>query len=201
VATVRRLLIRREHLDAVIAAAGKLSAGLGSRELVDRQLAQLGLPDLRLPRFVFPNANSVASSDVLVAFLNVFRDNRLVEETGKALTAAYRAFKPLLQEDYPDEPFGDLQAKFGFLDQTLVAGTATSRQVRFLQYYYDLFDDLLRAYDEFRWQAAGLLCACCPPADLFPRHLMLGPLNAGQQSSAGTLSAGMAGLAIAQRLR
>ena len=185
VATVRRLLIRREHLDAVIAAAGKLSAGLGSRELVDRQLAQLGLPDLRLPRFVFPNANSVASSDVLLAFLNVFRENRLVEETGKALTAAYRAFKPLLQEDYPDEPFGDLQAKFGFLDQTLVAGTANSRQVRFLQYYYDLFDDLLRAYDEFRWQAAGLLCACCPPADLFPRHLMLGPLNAGQQSSAG----------------
>jgi hypothetical protein len=185
VATVRRLLIRREHLDAVIAEAGKLGDGLGSRDLEDLQLMQIGLPDLRLPRLLFPNANSLASSDVLVAFLNVFRDNRLVRETGKALTAAYRAFKPLLQEDYPDEPFGDFLAKFGFLDQTLVAGTTTSKQARFLQYYYDLFDDLLRAYDEFRWQAAGLLCACCPSVDLFPRHLMLGPLNAGQQSQAG----------------
>ena len=49
--------------------------------------------------------------------------------------------------------------------------------MRFLQYYVDLFEDLLRAYDEFRWKGAELLCACCPPDGLFPRHLMLGLLH------------------------
>ncbi len=50
-------------------------------------------------------------------------------------------------------------------------------QVRFLQYYVCLFDDLLRAYDEFRWKGLELICACCPDDGIFPRHLMLGLLH------------------------
>src|SRR5262249_19614999 len=56
---------------------------------------------------------------------------------------------------------------------------------RFLQYYTDLFDDILRAYDEFRWKAAEIFCACCPPDGLFPRHLMLGLVRPETVSSPG----------------
>src|SRR5262249_50095518 len=30
---------------------------------------------------------------------------------------------------------------------------------------------------ELRWAGADLLCACCPPDGLFPRHLMLGVVD------------------------
>ena len=46
-----------------------------------------------------------------------------------------------------------------------------------MQYYWDLFDDLLAAYDEVRWKGVDLMCACCPPEGLFPRHLMAGVLD------------------------
>ena len=55
--------------------------------------------------------------------------------------------------------------------------------MRFLQYYVDLFDDLLRAYDEFRWKGAELICACCPPDGLFPA-----PSDAGSAASRRTSS-------------
>ena len=78
------------------------------------------------------------------------------QATNGALNAAYTAFKPLLQASYPANPFGIFNAAFGFLDDA----PATTAQVKFLQYYVDLFDDLVRAYDEFRWKAAELVCAC-----------------------------------------
>ncbi|RDE50476.1 MAG: hypothetical protein DVS81_11100 [Candidatus Accumulibacter meliphilus] len=172
--SVRRLLIKREHLDLISAAAAQLAAGLTSRDRQEREQAQLDLPDLRLPRLAFPRPNELRSQDILAAFVNVFQANQLAQGLGEALQAAYQAFRPWLQEEYPDDPFSDFAAKFGFLDQVLVADTTTTVQARFLPYYYDAFDDLLRAYDEFRWQASGLICACCPPVDLFARHLMLG---------------------------
>jgi hypothetical protein len=79
------------------------------------------------------------------------------------------------------DPFGNFDGLFGFLDTAPTSAT----QVRFLQYYVDLFDDLLRAYYEFRWKGVELVCACCPPEGLFPRHLMLGllhPEKSGQPS-------------------
>ena len=70
---------------------------------------------------------------------------------------------------------------FGFLD----TAPANVAQVRFLQYYFDLFEDLLRAYDEFRWKGVDLICACCPPDGLFPRHLMLGLLHPEKSGQPG----------------
>src|SRR5262249_43026247 len=73
----------------------------------------------------------------------------------------------------PADPFAGFPAAFGFLDNS----PTSAAQVRFLQYYVGLFDDLVDAYDEFRWTGAELICACCPSQDLFPRHLMLGLLH------------------------
>nr|WP_240935856.1 SprB repeat-containing protein [Hymenobacter sp. HDW8] len=103
----------------------------------------------------------------------MFRREKLAQTLSAALTAAYTAFRPLVEDNYPANPFAGFGATFGFLD---TAPTTTS-QVRFLPYYYDFFDDLLAAYEEFRWKGAELLCACCPPSELFPRHLMLGAVQ------------------------
>ena len=174
-ATVRRLLINVEDLKKVVAAANELEDNLTASDLGNALLARLKLSDLRLPRYDVPSSNPATSRDVLTAFLTVFRAGKLAQQTGTALSAAYDAFKPLLQDAYPSNPFTGFAGLFGFLD----TAPATTAQVKFLPYYYDFFDDVLKAYDEFRWKGARLLCACCPPESLFPRHLMLGVLDAG----------------------
>lgn len=177
-ASIKRLLIKRDDLDKIIAAANALGGGLTSSDLASVLSEKLNLPDVHLPRFDVPNSYPATSNDIFGAFLNVFRAGKLAQKTGEALNKAYTAFKPLLQAAYPVNPFSDFMATFGFLDTAPV----TTVQVRFLQYYVDLFDDLLRAYDEFRWKGAELICACCPPDDLFPRHLMLGLLHPAKVS-------------------
>ncbi len=171
-ATVRRLLIKTDDLKTVLAEANTLAANLTFTDLEAALLARLNLPDLHLPRYDVPNSGLAASSAVLAAFLEVFQAGELAAHTANALTAAYNAFKPVVQERYPTNPFASFSARFGFLDKA----PESTQHVRFLQYYYDFFDDLLKAYDEFRWKGAELLCSCCPPEGLFPRHLMLGVL-------------------------
>lgn len=79
--------------------------------------AQLNLPNLRLPRYDVPNttpvttshvlATPVTTNHVLAAFLTVFQPGKLVTQTADALTAAYNAFKPVVQDIYPKDPFAN----------------------------------------------------------------------------------------------
>ncbi len=180
-ATVRRLLIGIDHLSAIIAKANQIGTEYTATDLESALLFRLNLPDLRLPRYSVPNTLPISSNNVLAAFHAVFQKNKLATNTAEALSAAYKAFLPLVNEIFPGDPFADFTEKFGFLDGV---PTSTS-QVRFLPYYFDFFDDLIQAYEEFRWKGAGLMCACCPPEELFPRHLMLGLLGADLVKSPG----------------
>ena len=168
-ATVRRLLIDVTDLDEVIEATSAAGATYLGADLTER----LALPDLRMPRFDVPNSGPVAPEEVLFAFQATFRQNHLVAGTAAALADLYGAFNPLVVDEFPNNPFATFTNRFGFLDTT----PATTAQVRFMQYYWDLFDDLLAAYDELRWKGVDLMCACCPPEGLFPRHLMAGVLD------------------------
>ncbi len=170
--TLRRLLIKRTDLVDIIAALHGLDAGLSSADLEDQLAERFNLPDLRLPNISVPSTSLATSQQVLAAFHAVFSSSGLAAKVGDALSAAYRAFKPLVENDYPNDPFEGFDAKFGFLNSQ----PDSTEQVLFLPYYYDCFDDLLAAYDEFRWQAAELICLCGPPANWFPRHLMVGLL-------------------------
>ncbi|MFZ2406586.1 MAG: hypothetical protein WAW41_15745, partial [Methylobacter sp.] len=175
-ATLRYLLIEKNDLNDIIAKANELPSGQTVADLEAKLLAQLNLPDLRLPRYDVPNSNPATSKELLTAFHRVFSTDKLVTQLGDALGKAYEAFKPIVQP--LGNPSADFKATFGFLDNVPTSTT----QVRFLQYYYDGFDDLIKAYDEFRWKGLALLCACCPSEKLFPRHLMLG-LVSGASSS------------------
>jgi hypothetical protein len=173
-AAVRRLLIGKTELDAIIATANALAPDLPDQTL------QLNLPDLRLPRYNAPATAPSTSNDVLAAFLSVFSTKKLATAMSNALTLAYQAFQPILKNTYVSNPFANFAAQFGFLDNAPV----NVEQVKFLPYYYDFFDDLIHAYDEFRDKGTELLCACCPASGLFPRHLMLSLLFPASDSEA-----------------
>lgn len=176
-ATLRRLLIDVADLDKINAAASVFAPTYLGADLTGR----LRLPDLRMPRFDVPNSGPVGPDQVLYAFQDTFRREKLVAGTAAALNALYDAFKPLVVDAYPDNPFAALPNRFGFLDAT----PATTAQVRFMQYYWDLFDDVLAAYDELRWKGVDLMCACAPAEGLFPRHLMAGVLSPADHDDAG----------------
>jgi hypothetical protein len=178
-AATRRLLIKVDDLTKIITEANELGTSVTFADLEVALSARLSLPDLRLPRHDVPNSGLASSNEILAAFHAVFEANKLASKTRNAFTAAYNAFKPILQATYPNNPFANFATNFGFLDEA----PKTTAQVRFLQYYWDVFDDLLKAYDEFRWKGAELMCACCPPEGLFPRHLMLGVLFPGSVSN------------------
>ncbi|MCX6218600.1 hypothetical protein [Spirosoma sp.] len=166
--SVRPMLIQQKYLIKLIAKENQLNTTVTATELETALLARLNLPDLRLPRYDVPNTSPATSQDVLTAFQAIFKTDKVVTTFSKALAAAYTAFKPVLQT-IPDPSVG-FNAKFSFLEQV----PANTGQVRFLQYYYDFFDDLIRGYDEFCLKGLELMCACCPPEGLFPRHLMVG---------------------------
>ncbi len=180
-ATVRRLLIGTDDLAKIIAAANLLGTEYTATDIESALLSRLYLNDLRLPRFNVPNTTPVTSNEIYAAFLSAFHKNRLATVMGKTLSATYKAFAPLFHEAYPTDPFAGFINKFGFLDGV----PSDTGQVRFLQYYLDLFDDLIQAYEEFRWKGANLMCACSPPEELFPRHLMLGLINPGSVKNPG----------------
>ncbi|WP_374454960.1 hypothetical protein [Nocardioides sp.] len=164
-ATVRRLLVDTSDLHEVADASPSVAT-------LQDVGARLQLPDLRMPRYDVPNSSPVETGEVLAAFQGPFRAHKLVAATAAALSAAYDAFQPLVLDQHPTNPFTTFVNRYGFLD----ANPTTTTQVRFLQYYWDLFRDLLAAYDEVRWAGLDLMCACCPPEGLFPRHLVAGAL-------------------------
>ncbi|HWD28612.1 MAG TPA: hypothetical protein VG387_15680 [Rhizomicrobium sp.] len=168
--TVRRLLIATSDLDKIVAAAAALDSGLTSADIDAVLSARLNLPDLAAGRFDVPATGLVTTNDVYAAFLKVFSDQDLGTTLAATLGAAYKAFQPIVAKAYPADPFTTFAAHYGFLE----AVPTDTTQIKFLQYYYDLFADLLRAYDEFRWKGVDLVCACCPDDGLFPRHLMIG---------------------------
>ena len=174
---VRKLLISKADLKNIIANANNLNTSITPSDLKAILEARLRLPDIGLPRYSVPNSKPVTTLEVLSAYFRIFKDKSLANRTGKALSAAYKAFKPILEDLYPTDPFANF--RFNYFDVAL----KTTLEVRFLQYLYDLFDDLLKAYNEFRWKGIDLLCACCPPETLFPRHLMLGLLVPDTEAS------------------
>lgn len=166
--TVRRLLMDVDHVKAVIS-VGRAAGDVPLAVDLERRLA---LPELRMPRFDVPTTAPSTAEKVLEGFQSVFRREGLVEACAGALSSLYAAFAPLVREDFATDPFTGLRARFGFLDRTPV----TAAQVRGLQHHYDLFADLIGAYDEVRRAGLDLVCACCPPQGLFPRHVVAGVL-------------------------
>lgn len=66
--TVRRLLVARSNLDAIIAATNGLGSGLTESDLRAALSTRLDLPDLCLRRFDVINSNPVTSGDVYATF-------------------------------------------------------------------------------------------------------------------------------------
>jgi hypothetical protein len=127
------------------------------------------LPEMRMKRWDAPNTSPVSSEDIFKSYRNIL-DKNFIDKTEATLSSVYTVFGSLVASSYPTNPFTGLSARFNFLYN----GSISINQLIHLQYYYDLFSDLLQAYQEFRKAGTHVLSTCCPDSGLFPRHLLLG---------------------------
>ncbi len=158
--TLRPLLVNRK--DAVFLSGGFAGGGVNQTWLT--------LPEIRMPRHHVPAEDIFDSGDVFEGFQQVLTP-AFLKGLQKNLSDCYTRLAPLLQSRFPSNPFTSLSGDFAFLSD----GTITSNQLLYLQYYYDLFSDVVAAYEELRKTGMKLLSLCCPDENLFPRHLLLGP--------------------------
>jgi hypothetical protein len=111
------------------------------------------------------------SLNYTTAILEVF--DRLI----KALTETYDIYRPLFIESYNEEnPFTtpSMNTKLGNLLNFLNDADASLNSYLGVQYVYDLFQDLILAYNEFKNAAFDLMSECSADMTRFPKHLMLG---------------------------
>ncbi|MBD1363171.1 hypothetical protein IDJ77_05040 [Mucilaginibacter sp. ZT4R22] len=153
--TFRPLLIDKDDAD---------SMGVGN---VLPQNVQ-ALPGLKMRRYDVTSTSLKDTAAVFEAYQKVL-DAAFIDKAKNVLSQAYTTFTPLLLDVYASDPFADLVNDFKFLHD----GTINNQQLLNLQYYYDLFSDILLAYEELRKTGSELISICCPDSNLFPRHLFL----------------------------
>jgi PKD repeat protein len=169
--TFRPLLVQRGDAESLIGASG------GSLN----ENVFTSLPAIRMRRFDVPNTGPVTSADIFKAYQEILGPAFLAKAEA-ALSHAYANFGPFVSGEHPTDPFSGLAADFAFLTN----GSVNSNQLQHIQYYYDLFSDLLLAYEELRKRGSVIVSVCCPDSNLFPRHLLLGeavPLANGTRSA------------------
>ena len=151
----RPLLIEKANVEALLTGAGSPAS------------PWLTLPEMTMKRFD-------VTANPLFECLNFFDAYRKILNTTflnqvqTSLTKSYEVLQPLLASEFSTNPFASLANDFKFLND----GSITSEQLIVIQYYYDLFSDLILAYNEFREKGIEFIGMCCPE-DLFPRHLLL----------------------------
>jgi hypothetical protein len=127
----------------------------------------LTLPEISMKRFDVKATPIFECLNIFDAYGKIL-NNAFLADTQSALTSAYNTLNPVLSVDFPSNPFATLAADFKFLND----GSISTDQLIAIQYYYDLFSDILLAYNEFRKKGIEFIGECCPDDD-FPRHLLL----------------------------
>lgn len=168
--TLRKLLISKTDLQKVRnrTNTGKLDAVFPEK---------YKLPVVNLPRVLFNPASPHSvnyndfSKNYADAVLSVF--DKLVD----ALVETYDIYRPLLLKSYNEKnPFENnpVANKLAKLQNFLNNTDASLTSWLGVQYVYDLFQDLILGYNEFKNTAFDLMSECSADMSRFPKHLMLG---------------------------
>jgi len=158
--TIRPLIINRKY-------AALLSGGVAGSSSFSQTWASL--PEIFIPRHHLPAADIFTTGDVYEGFQKVLNPTFL-QDLERRLGQTYSRISPIIKDLYPANPFIGLANNYAFITN----GTMTVAQLLYMQYYYDLFSDVIYAYEELRMLGSELLSLCAPDEALFPRHLLLG---------------------------
>ncbi|HFA47581.1 MAG TPA: hypothetical protein ENJ95_01030 [Bacteroidetes bacterium] len=166
--TLRKLLVNEEDAKNIL----EIERQLAGRPVHLHEHPKYDLKKLQLQK-INPAANSVDNFYELM--LRMFAAiGGLSPNLQAELKNSYAAYQPLLEDMYPtaafpNGPFGE--QSFWFNPLFDLASNLFS-----VQHFYDLFYDLVQAYNEFADKACEVVAECCPNPARFPKHLLLGSL-------------------------
>jgi PKD repeat protein len=135
----------------------------------DSGTAYKTLPKLKMPRYNVPATLLQSTAQVLDVYRKILSTS-FIDNVQNALTQTYNILQPVIKDIYPTNPFAQLSSNMAFLNN----GSLTELEAINYQYYYDLFSDVELAYSELRETGIEALSLCCPDANLFRLHLLLG---------------------------
>ncbi|HXS36375.1 MAG TPA: PKD domain-containing protein [Flavipsychrobacter sp.] len=130
--------------------------------------AYQSLPTLKMPRYNVTATPLLSSTQVFKSYLKILNAT-FIKSIEQDLSQTYSVLSPLIGDLYSSDPFTGFSDNFSFLSD----GTITETELINIQYYYDLFSDLMLAYEELRKTGMELICMCCPDNTLFRLHLLL----------------------------
>ncbi|NTU58402.1 MAG: hypothetical protein HGB00_05720 [Chlorobiaceae bacterium] len=175
--SVRKLLVPDSWLDDLHSESAATVKKLKSTgDFFPNLASRLNLKDIRMPRFDVPASDISDTESIIAAYKKILVDplegtgKSLFRRVGEALDAAQEAFSPLLPI-----ASGGFTAKLTAIEAGFMK--PDGNKALLFQYHHDFLDDLIQAYEEFRWKALELMSLCNPPGALFPRHLELGELE------------------------
>ena len=172
---VRYLLIEKDDLDQIV--GEKCWPDVADTFILEKKL--LSRVCLQLPQGEDEKFIDIDKFTVLNSFIAPLKTEEGIAKNIKdILVNAYNIFKPILTQ--PSNPFDDLgqQSKFTEAFSWLWSPELlSSERALFYQNYYDFFNDLLSAYEEFRQCGLELLRTCCISKKPFPRYLILGDFS------------------------
>jgi len=172
---VRKLLVPTSFLDSLHEQTAEKIKAEG--DFFPNRAARLDLPDIDMPRFDVPATELTDTESILTAYKTILVDpldgsgKSLFKRIAEALDAAREAFTPMLSNKG-----AAFTARLDAISEKFMEPKAAEAVC--FQYYYGFLNDLIEAYNEFRWKALELTALCTPPSQLFPRHLELGELEA-----------------------
>lgn len=129
--------------------------------------AYMALPILKMHRFNIIATQLRSSAQVLEEYRKILSP-AFITSMQNAFIDTYKLLAPLVKDMYGTNPFAKFSDEFSFLHTTINQSEAIN-----LQYYYDLFSDLLLAYEELRETGMEIISMCSPDHNLFRLHLLL----------------------------
>ncbi|MES1223236.1 MAG: hypothetical protein ABUT20_47520, partial [Bacteroidota bacterium] len=145
-----------------------------------------GLDDIDVPRVMIKN--SITKSEEL---RGAFSSALNIKDSMKSqLQKAYEVCKTIVEDDLGTDPVKDWNEK---LDKHFELQTGI-----YSQYLYDFVRDISYAYNEMRETLFDDNAICCPPVELFPKHVMLGLVKTATVKKPVILAAAPVALAVAQ---
>ncbi|ACF11304.1 hypothetical protein Cpar_0891 [Chlorobaculum parvum NCIB 8327] len=174
---VRKLLVPTSFLDSLHEQTSKEIETEG--DFFPDRATRLNLPDIDMPRFDVPATELTDTESILQAYKTILVDQSLFKRIAEALEQARDAFSPLLTDS--GSAFTKRLERLERIAEEFMKPSPATKAVSF-QYYYGFLNDLIDAYNEFRWKALELTELCTPPSQLFPRHLELGELDVASGS-------------------
>jgi len=145
-----------------------------------------GLEDIDVPRVMIKNSIS-KFEELKGAFSTALN----IKDTLKTkLQKAYEVCKTIVEDDLGDDPVKDWNER---LDKhfELQGGI-------YSQYLYDFVRDLSYAYNEMRETLFNDNALCCPPVELFPKHVLMGLVKTATVKKPVVLAAPPVALAAVQ---